>query len=402
MIGSVRDRIRGRGPELLRRVRSSDRHVLKSTLAATGSFALAGALGTSDAPVLAPLTALIVVQVTLFQTLTIGIQRVASVVSGVLLAVGVAGIVGLTWWSIGSIVGAALLVGLVLRLGPQMNEAAISAMLLLAVGGASDVAIERVYETLVGAAVGVLVNVVVPPVHLRPAGEALMRLTDRMAEFTTSLAAELRPSWSQAKADRWLTEARSLVTEVGRTDQALARAEEGARGNPRGRVTQRRQPRLRTALTGLERCLLALRELCRTLLDRTYFVPEEDEGSVYGDDVRGVLADLLESSAGAIRAVGELATSVSDAGVENHLPEIAECRERLSALLVNEPLRDIRAWEHHGALLSAVDRLRTEIESATRFPDQPWKPPPVTEQQREIVRRLRRERRPLRRDDRNR
>ena len=72
----------------------------KTTLAAVLAFVVAERLGTSPDPVLAPLTALLVVQLTLHQTVAHGWERVASVTSGVLVAVAVAAAVaaGLVAW----------------------------------------------------------------------------------------------------------------------------------------------------------------------------------------------------------------------------------------------------------------------------------------------------------------
>jgi hypothetical protein len=58
----------------------------KTTLAAVISWELALRLPGSQPPVLAPLTALLVTQVTLVQTITGSLQRVASVTAGVLVA----------------------------------------------------------------------------------------------------------------------------------------------------------------------------------------------------------------------------------------------------------------------------------------------------------------------------
>jgi len=112
---------------LFRRGRRPGLRTAKTTLAAVLSFVVAQRLGTSPQPVLAPLTALLVVQLTMYETLTSGLQRVASVVAGVLTAVGVATYVGLTWWSLGAVVAASLVIGRLLRLGPQLLEVPISA-----------------------------------------------------------------------------------------------------------------------------------------------------------------------------------------------------------------------------------------------------------------------------------
>jgi uncharacterized membrane protein YgaE (UPF0421/DUF939 family) len=393
---------------LFRRGRPPGLRTAKTTLAAVLSFLLAQWLGTSAQPVLAPLTALLVVQLTMYETVAQGLQRVASVLAGVLVAVGVASVVGLTWWSLGGVVAVSLVLGRFLRLGPQLLEVPISAMLVLAVGGAEDVAAGRVYETLIGAAVGVAVNAVIaPPLYLQPAGDALAELAERMAEFTRGLAAELRAGWSRAAADRWLTEARALGAEVARADRTLTRAEQSARLNPRGGRARDVQPRLRIGLTGLEHTYVNLRNLCRALLDRTYYVPGEEEASAFGEEIRSALADVLESAAAAIAGVAPVTNSAAPADaaraeVEARLSELHRHRDRLAALLVVDPHADQGAWQQHGALLAAVDRLRVEVEAAVRPPAEAWRPPRISDRQREAVRRVidtRSERRRTRRDD---
>jgi uncharacterized membrane protein YgaE (UPF0421/DUF939 family) len=133
------------------------------TVAAVVAYLVAHALFPKMQPLTGPLTALLVVQATLFATVTTGVQRVLSVVSGVLLAVLVSAAVGLTWWSLGLVIAASLLVGQILRLREHLLEVPISAMLILGVTPASAAGTERVAETLIGAAIGVLINVIFPP-----------------------------------------------------------------------------------------------------------------------------------------------------------------------------------------------------------------------------------------------
>src|SRR5215475_12673834 len=106
-----------------------------SRLTATATFAYLLALqvpaGTSR-PVLAPLTALLVLQASLFQTIRSGIKKVVSVAAGVLAAVGLSTLVGFNWWLLGLLIGAALLIGHILRLGDDILEVPISAMLIFA------------------------------------------------------------------------------------------------------------------------------------------------------------------------------------------------------------------------------------------------------------------------------
>lgn len=387
---------RRRFPELFRRGRRPGLRTAKTTLAAVLSFAVADAVLSGAPPVLAPLTALLVVQLTMYETVAHGFQRVISVLAGVLVAVVVADFGGLTVVSLGVVVALSLILGRLLRLGPHLLEVPISAMLVLAVGAnrAEDVAEVRVYETLIGAAVGIAVNLVIaPPLYMQPAADALGELADRMARFLRELADELRAGWSREAADRRLTEARALGAEVARADVTLVRAEQSAQFNPRGGRVREGQPALRTALTGLEHCYVSTRNLCRTLLDRTFFVPPDQAATAYSEDVRTALADLLRTAARAIELVGQVAAVEGPAEaerveVDTQLAELIRRRDRLGELLVVDPRTDQGAWQQHGALLAAVDRMRVEVEAAIREPDGEWRPTPVIDRQRQAMRRV--------------
>ena len=379
---------------LVRRGRQPGLRTAKTTAAAVLSFVIAGRLGTSEAPILAPLTALLVVQLTMYQTIRHGLDRIASVLAGVLLAVGVAEVAGLTWWSLGIVVAASLVLGRLLRLGANLLEVPISAMIVLAVGGNSTLAAGRVYETLVGAAVGIAVNIVIaPPLYVQPAADALGELADRVADVLSGLAGELRRGWSRAAADHWLEQARALGAEVARADRTLASAQESSRFNPRGSRARVAQPRLRTGLTGLEHGYVALRSLCRALLDRAYFVPSDQQGHAYDEQARVVLADALDRAADAVSCVGAYAGSSEPAQDQlwllgERLSALQADRDRLSGLLMVDPAADEAAWQQHGALLAGLDRLRVEIASAAAPSEQEWRPAPVAERQRQALRRV--------------
>jgi hypothetical protein len=365
----------------------------KLTFAAVLAFAVASWLDTSADRILAPLTALLVLQGTVFATLMMGMERVVSVPAGVLVAVVVGSVAGLTWWSLGLAVLASLLIGKLLRLGPHLMEVPISAMIVLALGADAGPAFGRVSETFIGAAVGLAVNfLVVPPVKVRPASDAVGRLADVLADFMDELAGQLGEGWSRAAADEWLQRARGLDREVERADRGVEQAEESARLNPRGAKARTAQPRLRTALTALEHCYVSLRNLCRALLDRTFFVPEHEQGQAYPEPVRAALASVLRTAADAVRGAGAHGSGsepldVTLAEVALRLTELQAGRDELAALLVVDPRVDQGAWQQHGALLAAVDRLKIEVEAAVQPPGEAWRPVPLTERQRQAVRR---------------
>jgi hypothetical protein len=305
LAGSFADRLRS---TLIRRGRTPGLRTAKVTLAVITAYLLAGSLHLSEHPIVAPLVALLVVQLTLYQSLVHGLGRVGGVLAGVAVAVLVAHFVGLTWWSLGAVVAGSIVAGKVLRLGPHLFEAPISAMLLLEVGGGGPLGLARVEEAVLGALIGIAVSLLVaPPLYLQPAGAAIGELAERMARFAAGLGAGIRQPWSRAAADHWMGQARAVAGEVARAERTVARAEEAARLNPRGRRGRDAHPRFRATLTALERCHLTLRTLARAILDRTYFVPSAEQSSAYTPEQREALGDLLVSAAAAIGAVAPIA-----------------------------------------------------------------------------------------------
>lgn len=107
---------------------------LRITVAAVASYVVATWLFPGTQPLLAPLTAMLVVQVTPVSLLASGVDRVVAVVAGVAVAVGFAAVVPLEWWSLGLLILVSITIGQVLRLRANLIEVAISGMLVLGVG----------------------------------------------------------------------------------------------------------------------------------------------------------------------------------------------------------------------------------------------------------------------------
>ena len=169
-------------------MRSTAATIIRLTITAVIAFVVARFV-TGD-NILAPLTALLVVQVTLYHTFRTALQRVVSVISGVLVAVALSHLIGFTWWSLGITIAAALVIGYTLRLGDSILEVPISAMLILSLPTEAAVS-GRIVATLIGAAVGLISNLVVGPLRVRPAEEAVDQLSHRLADLLDTVANEL-------------------------------------------------------------------------------------------------------------------------------------------------------------------------------------------------------------------
>lgn len=254
----------------MRRAQPAAVAITRLVVTAVAAYLVALWLLDVSAPVLAPLTALLVMQVSLLQTLRSGIQRIISVTVGVIIAVVLVDLVGFTWWSLGMTIAAALALGQLLRLGDHTLEAPISAMLILQLGS-ETAALDRIIETLVGAGVGMAAGLVASPVRVRPAVEAIAELGRSMGTLLDHMADGLQVEPDRKTTDRWLHRSRELGRQIRQVDQALAEAEDSTRLNPRTRIGSagRSGPVLRTALEHLEHTVVNTRGLARSMADRT-------------------------------------------------------------------------------------------------------------------------------------
>ncbi|WP_404962061.1 FUSC family protein [Streptomyces sp. 147326] len=339
---------------------------VRSTAAAVISYVVALRVSDEPAPLTAPLTALLVVQVTLYSTLTTGIRRVNSVVAGVLLAIGFSALVGLTWWSLGLIILASLVIGPLVKAGEFVPEVAISAMLVLGVTSVTDTAWDRVLETLIGAVVGLLFNFLfVPPVWIGPASEAITDLARRMRALLGHIGDQLAEHTPVEAAAAHLHEARRLDNDIALVDASLRQAEDSLRLNPRVREGLLFRLVLRTGLDTLEICAVVLRVSCRTLTD---LAKSHQAGPLFPPPIAGALRELYAHLAIAVESFAELITAQVSANAEQAEEKLARelttarvSRDHLAVLLQKEAGVHPGAWQLYGALLAEADRVLDEL-----------------------------------------
>jgi len=248
---------------------------LRITIAATASYVVASLIFPGTLPLLAPLTAMLVVQVTPLSLLASGLDRVVSVAAGVVLAVGFAAVVPLEWWSLGLLILVSITIGQFLRLRSNLVEVAISAMLVLGVGaiGAEAAAGQRIAETLVGAAVGIVATLLFPPkVASADAGRAIDGLAEAVKELLVRAADELSEMAEEPRppAGRCPRVAGRLEAHHPRPPPGRCRAAQGGGRSPPqpARVrTPHVEPGLRQGMEALEHSAVAIRGLMRSVRD---------------------------------------------------------------------------------------------------------------------------------------
>jgi hypothetical protein len=349
--------------------------------AAVASYVVAVMLFPGTQPLLAPLTALLVVQVTPVSLLASGLDRVLAVVSGVSLAVVFSAVVPLTWWSLWVLIAVSIMIGQALRLRSNLIEVAISAMLVLGVGslGADHAAWQRIAETLVGAAVGIATNLLLPPkVATADAGKAIDDLTDRLSRLLGRAADELaavgpRSRDVAAQAGEWLDEARAINHDIPTVGATLLQAEQSRRLNVRAVGRPDAGPGLRQGLEAVEHSAVAIRSMFRAVHDAT------DDDSWPDDDVGEAvllgLEQVLRELAAGVAAFGDLVRAEAQPVLRDVVPEtyrvraalegLHEAQSRLDDLLTARSAPVV--FELHVNVRETVKRLLVEMDLDNRL-----------------------------------
>ena len=363
------------------RKRTQPAAVYIARLTATATFAYLIALlvpaGTSR-PVLAPLTALLVLQASLFQTIRSAMRKVVAVTAGVLVAVTVSAFVGFSWWLLALLIAGALTLGYLLRLGDDLLEVPISAMLIFAsAAGEHAAASGRVVDTLVGSAAGLAGGLAFAPLRVQSAREAVGELANRLAGQLDKMAADLAAippgeAPDPARVAEWLDQTRALRGEIENVDDTLRQAEDSARLNPRTLRTPGALPAAEVALRGgletLEHAAVTLRGLTRSMLDSSRTATEASP--VRDEQTRGRLASVLTQLGQAIRAYSRLVQTLpSDPEpLESELTAALEDAHRQQDLLADileprtAPEGGASEWPIRGEILAHIDRLRTGLQ----------------------------------------
>jgi Fusaric acid resistance protein-like len=376
-----------------RSTRAAAAYITRLTATATFAYLLATLIpGTTDRPVLAPLTALLVLQASLYQTIRSGLKKVLSVSVGVLMAVGLAEFIGFSWWQLMMLIAAALLIGRALRLGNDLLEVPISAMLIFSSAGDHAAATGRVVDTLVGTAAGLLGGLAFASVQVQPARSAVCGLAGRLAALLDRMGADLAGDPEPALVTEWLIQARALRDEIERVDDTLREAADSAKLNPRALVgtaesvhVNEMNVSLRGGLEALEHAALTVRGLARSVLDGARI---DSSANPFRDAAtRARLAEVLTQLGAVIRTYGALVQTMPagspalESELAAQLEETHRLQDRLADLLAPRPCpvpvtetshadadgeraADFIAgsqWPLRGEILTHVDRLRTGL-----------------------------------------
>ncbi|HEX4790259.1 MAG TPA: aromatic acid exporter family protein [Actinospica sp.] len=346
-------------------VRERDAFVQTAKAAVASGLAWVVAAGLIDVkdPVLASVAALVTVQVTVYQSLWRAVQYSAGIVAGMVAALAIGAGLGVNVLTMSLVVVAGLVLGRTLRLGTQVNQVAVTALLVLSFGG--NYGYTRVYDSIIGAAVGVAVNALIaPPAFSRTAAKELADLADDLATLTARVAKAVRGGWSHEDAQKWLARSRELSADARAPRKIAQQAEEAVKFHPRRSAHLTEVHRVDEAAVALDHLSTQLNSLMRGLSDmRATFSPVPEKLR----EVPEEMALLLDDTAKAMSAFGRL--QLPDKASIRVYEELSELIKRSKpharkAAQVMHPDEDAPTlvWSVHGALLDDARRMLRELD----------------------------------------
>ncbi|RAJ64161.1 aromatic acid exporter family member 1 [Streptomyces sp. PsTaAH-130] len=266
-VGYARAALRSPGPE-------RDDVVLlgKSVAAATAAWSVARWLLPSTVWSFAPLTALLVLQATVYRSLRHGAQYVTALGVGVGLAAGLASWAGVQVWTFALLMLAALLLARPRPLGAYGFQVVAVAIFAFNAGQGRIAYVGHLTAAVaIGAACGALAHAMAAParrpLHRR---ERVARLYERLADVLRDIGEGLLDGDDRVAlraSGQWRSNAAQLSGEAEHAEDAVAAEQENAWFNPRRDPTDSRHllPRTRCAVRIAHLCVSHVRSLTRTL-----------------------------------------------------------------------------------------------------------------------------------------
>ena len=338
----------------------------KAAVAAGIAWTVALVIDPNSRPYFAPLAVILVVQPTVYDSLSRAFQRVVGVVLGVAAALAVSHFLTPSGWSISIIIFAGLIFGWSLRLGPQgAVQVPVSALLVFAVGSATPgYGGRRVVETLIGSAIAILAVLATPsaPTPERVLSNALAPLR-HCGDVLVKIGSAISSPWTPEQAEGWRRQALGLVETTTKARQGHEALQVTARWNARalrqGPVLERADEALRAG----ERIAIQTRSIARALAD----------GSPAARPMP-TLGAMLVSTESAVEAYAVWVASPGGSADRQRLSDaIRVAGEAFGRAVARAQQRwrdDPTQWLTFGTMLAMTQRILAEVSSPLESVDE--------------------------------
>ena len=344
--------------------------IVKTALAAGLAWFLATLLLDNPNPILAPITAIYAIQVTVARSFTGIAHRLLGLIAGLFVAFGVVVIGGTSALTIGLGVLVALLIGVRLRLDTVALTQLMTTAVVGIAGGAAHsdwhYLFQLLLDTSVGAAVGVTLNLLVaPPSHVDAVFVSLETLAGEVGAIYRDTAIALGRGITLDDAQESLDRARRTVGLVAAAMAAMSRADESLRFTVVTDERRRALERARRMTRALEHASIQSRTIHRTLTDAIERTPRSETPGWLAPEAVGIpLARLLSAAADAVETLGagplnaqadiSLRLSLLRTAHENAVAAARDCSDLLAS----------GEWVIIGEILGAAAQLIGDLELA--------------------------------------
>ncbi|MEU7424799.1 aromatic acid exporter family protein [Streptomyces sp. NPDC040750] len=338
---------------------------LKAALAAWVAWAVSGWWLHAPVAFVAPWVAVVLVESTVYRSIAHGLQQLAAIAAGTVVATAVALVLHDTVVAMAVILPLVLLLGQWARLGSQGIYAATGALFVLTNGSVSvATSAARLGEALFGATVGIAVNaLVLPPLYLRDSRTVLKDATEEAHDILRDVADGLAEGdWDTERAGSWHERALRLHRLVEQAHSSVEWGRESMRGNLRHRRVGTGSPggkQYDDAITVLDYAAVHTAGVTRTVLEAA----DEDRSAPRPDpELACQYATFLNQTAHALRLYSH--SRFADEGEDELRDAVAELRGTLQDLrrgLARPLTDDPDRLATYGTLLAQARRLADQL-----------------------------------------
>ncbi|MFC9502940.1 aromatic acid exporter family protein [Streptomyces sp. NPDC057002] len=354
-----------------------ERHTLaligKSTLAAAVSWVIARDVMAAQSPAFAPFSAVLIMQVTVYQSLVQALRYVGAVAVGV----GLQGVLGLLagphLLTFALMTLAALAIGRWRPLGSQGSQVATAAFFAFSTYVAATSDAQRwsqlgqiIVLVLIGCGIGVVVNtLVLPPLRYRSAEYGVHTLAHSLCDLIGDMYPALREGKPDEERTRhWRRRASHLAPIVRQAQSSVHTAWESTFYNPR-RLWRRH--RHRTSFDGYQAVVDALERVSDQVASMTRSLDQWNDAHADREGI-GFARSYGEFLASLAR-IAELLGQVDEDRLRDQAHQLCEaaaeaqrCRDRLEddARAGSLPLSD--PAQPYGILMAEATRLTDEFQ----------------------------------------
>ncbi|MEP6629585.1 MAG: FUSC family protein [Lapillicoccus sp.] len=285
--------------QLLERLRQEAPQAVRIVVAAAVGWQICRWIDPGSLPLYAVIVPVVAMRDDPYSAFNTSFDRLLGVVAGIAIGVLVAGWLGPSVYAVSLVLLVGLLGGIVLRVGPSLNvQVSMSALLVFANPDPGQLAVVRLWETLVGAAVTVVLSpLLFPPDSRAAVASDYQEVTRQVARQLSDLGA------LTAHADRHVPRVLALHDAAQETEH---RAEElplklaGAQRSVRYNPLRRRHRSTLAAMAAPVGLVVTLAQAARVLVeDVAEFAARPGIGPTW-DQVGPHLADVLSETAVAV------------------------------------------------------------------------------------------------------